>query len=170
MASRSERLLLWCAATDSTFEPATVYVGEREVAVLAGKCIHCRRKLAVDLEGRPISHETVEHIVPRTHGGTDAVENLAIACTRCNQGKGSRLDHRRWDDPTLQGVIATLQRRRRARLRAALPGLDLPSRPGADGAESSRGASGEPSGELSGGTSGDASSGPRAKRGRKRRR
>lgn len=44
----------------------------------------------VDLNGDPISRATLEHIIPRTHGGTDALENLGLACARCNQGKGSR--------------------------------------------------------------------------------
>ena len=126
MSNRTQRLLLWCAATDSTFELARV--GTR--TVLAGKCIHCKRKLAVDLDGVPQSHETVEHIIPRTHGGTDALENLAIACSRCNQGKGSRLDPRRWEDEALQRVIRTLQERRAARMRPPLEGLSLPPHPG----------------------------------------
>lgn len=126
MSNRTQRLLLWCAATDSSFELARV--GAR--TVLAGKCIHCKRKLAVDLDGVPQSHETVEHIIPRTHGGTDALENLAIACSRCNQGKGSRLDPRRWEDEALQRVISTLQARRAARMRAPLEGLSLPPHPG----------------------------------------
>jgi hypothetical protein len=116
---------LWCAATDSTF--ALAKLGDRRV--LAGKCIHCRRKLAVELDGRPVSHESVEHIVPKTHGGTDAVENLAVACSRCNQSKGARLDRRAWDDPDLQRVIATLQTRRARRMRPPPPGLELPARP-----------------------------------------
>jgi hypothetical protein len=126
VGNRTQRLLLWCAATDSTF--ALARVGDR--AVLAGKCIHCKRKLAVDLAGNPLSHETVEHIVPRTHGGTDAIENLAIACSRCNQGKGARLDPRAWDDETLQRVISTLRDRRAARMRPPLDGLELPPQPG----------------------------------------
>jgi hypothetical protein len=126
MANRTRRLLLWCAATDSSFELARV--GDR--TVLAGKCIHCKRKLAVDLDGNPQSHETVEHIIPRTHGGSDAIDNLAIACSRCNQGKGSRLDARSWDDEALQRVIATLQARRAARMRPPLEGLALPPQPG----------------------------------------
>lgn len=125
MGSRATRLLLWCAATDSSF--ALAKLGDRQV--LAGKCIHCRRKLAVELDGRPVSHESVEHIVPKTHGGTDAVENLAVACSRCNQSKGARLDRRAWDDPDLQRVIATLQARRARRMRPPPPGLDLPARP-----------------------------------------
>jgi hypothetical protein len=115
-------LLLWCAATDATFVLARV--GDR--TVLAGRCIHCKRKLAIDLDGNPLGQETVEHIIPRTHGGTDALENLAIACSRCNQGKGARLDPRRWDDETLQRVISSLQARRAERMRPPLDGLALP--------------------------------------------
>jgi len=122
VGQRTKRLLLWCAATDATFELARV--GDR--TVLAGRCIHCKRKLAVDLEGNPLGQETVEHIIPRTHGGTDAIENLAIACSRCNQGKGARLDPRRWEDETLQRVIAGLQARRAERMRPPLEGLALP--------------------------------------------
>ena len=128
MGNRTHRLLLWCAATDSTFERARV--GTR--VVLSGKCIHCKRKLAVDLSGAPLGHETVEHIIPRTHGGTDAIENLAIACSRCNHGKGVRLDPRKWQDETLQRVVATLQARRATRMRPPLEGLDLPPQPGVE--------------------------------------
>ena len=128
MSNRTQRLLLWCAATDSTFVLARV--GDR--SVLAGKCIHCKRKLAIALDGRPLGRETVEHIIPRTHGGTDAIENLAIACSRCNQGKGARLDPRPWHDEGLQRVITTLQARRAERMRPPLPGLSMPPQPGLD--------------------------------------
>ncbi len=33
----------------------------------------------------------VDHIVSRKHGGSDAVENLALACTPCNRSKGTDL-------------------------------------------------------------------------------
>jgi hypothetical protein len=122
MSARTRKLLLWCAATDSTF--ALARVGER--SVLAGKCIHCNRKLALELDGRPLGRETLEHIVPRHHGGSNALDNLAIACATCNQGKGVRHDPQRWQDEGLQRVIATLQARRLARLREPLEGLDLP--------------------------------------------
>ncbi|HVH97696.1 MAG TPA: hypothetical protein VM869_03260, partial [Enhygromyxa sp.] len=44
------------------------------------------------------------------------------AITRCNQGKGARLDPRRWEDETLQRVIAGLQARRAERMRPPLEG------------------------------------------------
>ena len=123
---RARRLLLWCAATDRSFELAE----QNGDAVLCGKCIHCNARHVLALDGTPRTRATVEHIVPRNHGGTDELGNLAIACARCNFGKGHRLDARRWDDPTLQRVVATLQARRAERMRPPLPGLDLPPVPG----------------------------------------
>lgn len=121
-SSRARRLLLWCAATDRSFERAEL----GGASVLTGKCIHCGARHTIGLDGRPRTRATVEHIVPRNHGGTDALDNLAIACARCNFGKGHRLDVRRLDDPTLQRVVAMLQARRAERMRPPLPGLDLP--------------------------------------------
>ncbi|WP_292485787.1 RNA-guided endonuclease IscB, partial [Methanohalobium sp.] len=43
-------------------------------------CVYCGRQ-DVQLE--------VEHIVPRSQGGSDRVSNLAIACHDCNQNKGN---------------------------------------------------------------------------------
>jgi 5-methylcytosine-specific restriction endonuclease McrA len=112
--SRTRRLLLSAAESDNTFV-RTVLRG-REYWV--GRCIHCQSKVSVPLTADEPASATLEHIVPRNHGGTDHPENLAVACARCNQGKGKRLDHRRKDDPTLQRVIAALRERRRERLRA----------------------------------------------------
>ncbi len=114
MGTSHRRLILACVATDRTFRlqrPA------RGGPCWVGKCIHCRAKLTVEADGGAGPEVTVEHIVPRTHGGTDALENLALACARCNAQKGHRLDHRPWHDPTLQQVIATLRERREARWR-----------------------------------------------------
>src|SRR5215472_4475410 len=33
----------------------------------------------------------IEHVVARQHGGTDSIENLALACHRCNLRKGPNL-------------------------------------------------------------------------------
>jgi hypothetical protein len=33
----------------------------------------------------------IEHILPRQHGGSDAAENLALACPECNRRKGPNL-------------------------------------------------------------------------------
>ncbi|MEM7434951.1 MAG: HNH endonuclease [Myxococcota bacterium] len=112
-AKRRNRLLLAVAATDATFEQKA----HRGQTVFEGRCIHCQRKLVLAEDGTPHNQATLEHIVPKNHGGSDAIENLAIACARCNAEKGLRHDHKRPDDPKLRAVIERLQERRRARLR-----------------------------------------------------
>lgn len=112
--SRHQALVLQIVATDRTFER----VAWRGRDLWAGKCIHCNTHLYVGLDGRPVSRATIEHIVPKNHGGTDALANLALACARCNQGKGSRLDSLPMSDPRLVAVIETLQERRQKRWRA----------------------------------------------------
>jgi len=34
-----------------------------------------------------------DHVFPRSRGGSNALENLTTACSRCNQSKGARLLH-----------------------------------------------------------------------------
>jgi hypothetical protein len=53
----------------------------------------------------------IEHIVARKHGGSNAMENLALACHRCNLHKGSNLSG---IDPDT-GEIAALFHPRRDR-------------------------------------------------------
>ena len=132
-SARRHAQLLWCAATDRTFERAELK-GEE---VLAGKCIHCNCVVCVDLDGTRRLRATVEHIVPRTHGGSDTLENLAIACGRCNGAKGIRHDPSPWGDPKLMAMIERLQERKRKRLREPLVGLTLPplDAPGGDAEE-----------------------------------
>lgn len=36
---------------------------------------------------------TVDHVIPRSRGGTDAWENLRPACLACNARKGAKLPH-----------------------------------------------------------------------------
>lgn len=113
-SSRQRARILAIVATDRTFERVPARDGE----VWVGKCLHCNAHLTVALDGTPISRATIEHIVPRARGGGEALENLALACARCNHEKGVRHDHRggpraleieqrllakrgqRWRDPT----------------------------------------------------------------------
>ena len=112
MSQNHRDLMLLCAAYDRTFR----YSGGRHGTWL-GKCIHCRRKLGLEADGKPHGGTTLEHIVPRTHGGTNAPENLAIACGRCNAQKGRKLDVLPVHDHRLVSVIQTLRERRANRLR-----------------------------------------------------
>jgi hypothetical protein len=145
-AGRTRRVLLWLAATDDTFTRGRLQGRD----VLVGKCIHCNRRQTIACDGEPLSRATIEHIVPRNHGGRDTVDNLAIACAACNIGKGHRLDLRALSDPTLQRVIATLQERRRERRREPPQWLDLPPWPGDQEDDGGPRADDEPTADRSG--------------------
>jgi 5-methylcytosine-specific restriction endonuclease McrA len=114
MRAARRKLILAIVATDATFERAEI----RGEPAWVGKCIHCRSHVVIGLDGEPIQRATIEHIVPLTHGGTDALENVALACARCNALKGVRHDTRRANDPKLQALIARLQEQRHRRWRA----------------------------------------------------
>lgn len=37
---------------------------------------------------------TIDHVLPRSRGGTDDVENLALACRNCNERRSNRTEYR----------------------------------------------------------------------------
>jgi len=113
VSAKKRRQILEIVATDSTFA-RTRY---RDEEAFIGKCIHCGATLVVSLNGEPVSSATIEHIMPRTHGGTDDLANLALACARCNAQKGVRHDTRRKNDPKLLEIVERLLARRRERWR-----------------------------------------------------
>ena len=39
----------------------------------------------------PLAALHIEHIIPKAHGGTDELDNLALACIDCNLHKGTNL-------------------------------------------------------------------------------
>ena len=45
------------------------------------KCVYCK------CEGIPLQ---IEHLIPKSRGGSNRVSNLAIACEKCNQKKGDQ--------------------------------------------------------------------------------
>jgi len=59
-----------------------------------GQCFYCQQLMLLpDPEhGRnplPPNRITREHLIPRTHGGTDDPDNVVGACSSCNQERGS---------------------------------------------------------------------------------
>ena len=52
---------------------------------------HCCEYCHLHQEDSPLAALHVEHIIPRIHGGTDQLENLALACVDCNLHKGTNL-------------------------------------------------------------------------------
>lgn len=95
------------AETDATFM--------RRAGDWIGRCLICGGPLRFDAatgEGA-----TVEHIVPRSLGGTSDLSNLGITHARCNGEKGLHWDggHRRRADPAKYGAMVDRLRRERAR-------------------------------------------------------
>ncbi|MEK6333343.1 MAG: HNH endonuclease [Acidobacteriota bacterium] len=39
----------------------------------------------------PLAVLHIEHVIPKTHGGSDELDNLALACIDCNLHKGTNL-------------------------------------------------------------------------------
>lgn len=115
MSLSKQKQVLAIIATDRTFERSD----HRGREVWLGKCIHCNSHLAVALDGTPISRATIEHIHPRTAGGTDAIENLALACAACNSSKGIGIDRLSPADPKFQQVVERLRAKRAKRWREA---------------------------------------------------
>jgi len=111
-----ERVLA-IVATDRTFAVVDVRGEQRWV----GKCLHCGSRLMVMLDGTLLGTASIEHIVPRHHGGSDEIENLALACASCNHEKGRRHDARRKPSARASAVIDALMARRRARWREIEP-------------------------------------------------
>jgi 5-methylcytosine-specific restriction endonuclease McrA len=50
-------------------------------------CEYCR----LHQDDSPLAALHVEHIIPKSHGGTDDMGNLALACIDCNLHKGTNL-------------------------------------------------------------------------------
>lgn len=56
-----------------------------------GRCFYCM----VDLRG---VQSNIEHVVPRSKGGTNKKSNLVLVCWKCNKNKGSNTPEKRWVD------------------------------------------------------------------------
>jgi 5-methylcytosine-specific restriction endonuclease McrA len=51
------------------------------------RCEYCQKQQ----EESPLITLQIEHIIPRKHGGSDDLDNLALACADCNLRKSSDL-------------------------------------------------------------------------------
>jgi 5-methylcytosine-specific restriction endonuclease McrA len=51
------------------------------------RCEYCH----LHQDDSPLATLHVEHIIPKSHGGRDDVENLGLACIDCNLNKGPNL-------------------------------------------------------------------------------
>lgn len=98
-------------------------------------CLHCQSRVSVAPDGTPLGAATLEHIVPRSWFGRaaaraltlrvahpDDVQNIAVACARCNQQKGRTHDAHGPASERARTVVGQLLDRRAQRYRAASQG------------------------------------------------
>lgn len=69
------------------------------------RCEYC----GLHQDHSPLTTLQVEHANPQKHGGTDAIENLALACIDWNLSKSSNIAGR---DPESSGIIPLFDPRR----------------------------------------------------------
>src|SRR5438477_9964421 len=69
------------------------------------RCEYCQLRQ----EDSPLAVLHVEHIIPRMHGGSDDLDNLALACIDCNLHKGTNLTG---IDPETSQITQLFQPRR----------------------------------------------------------
>lgn len=95
------------------------------------RCLHCRAHLQVAVNGDALGTASLEHVVPQAWFGKRAAaglcarvgddandaRNLAIACARCNHGKGTRHDARGPADARAREVVTALLDARMTRWR-----------------------------------------------------
>ncbi|MCC8625299.1 HNH endonuclease [Xanthomonas vesicatoria] len=128
-----QRLLL-AAHTDAQ---AQLLTGSWET-----RCLHCRRRLHIGIDGEPLGHTTLEHVVPQAWFGRRAAvalcaqvgddpndaRNLALACAGCNHAKGRRHDANGAGDARAVEVVSALLSVRLARWREPTSAPGLPPR------------------------------------------
>lgn len=116
------QLLLNVAATDA--------LASMDEHGWRSRCLHCRTAVGLSITGEPWPGTTLEHIVPRAWFGKtsaralttafaspDDLRNLALACARCNHGKGRRSDVDGPGNSRAREVVAALLAARAMRWR-----------------------------------------------------
>ena len=117
------RARLYKGLNDGTMQIGTMFEDERLKLLGERLCVYC---------GDP-SADTADHLIPRIRGGSDAGENLVLACRSCNSSKGA-MDVMAWHKamqqfPTLEIVrrylkIAILQTKTMGLMAALVDSLD----------------------------------------------
>jgi 5-methylcytosine-specific restriction endonuclease McrA len=64
------------------------------VATYGPVCWLCGGAIDMDAPRRSALGLTIDHVVPRSHGGQDSIENLRPAHYHCNVKRGARPPHR----------------------------------------------------------------------------
>jgi hypothetical protein len=80
------------------------------------RCVYCSRVLARD-------EVTIDHLIPRAHGGTNERDNLATACPECNGNDPDKHVPRRVFKQAEKPITALIRERARVFACGWYPGL-----------------------------------------------
>ncbi len=61
---------------------------ERLFALQKGICAYCGKAMPTE-DVSKFKNPTLDHVIPRSKGGTDAYKNLVVAHARCNWRRGN---------------------------------------------------------------------------------
>ena len=61
------------------------------IVVLGSICCWCRCETLLNVAESHPRRATIEHILPKSKGGTNHVDNLRVACRACNHARGNDL-------------------------------------------------------------------------------
>ena len=59
-----------------------------------GTCHYCKKRSSRFVKLAHPRRATLDHLVPRSQGGFNTIENMVIACRPCNDRKGSLSEER----------------------------------------------------------------------------
>ncbi|MBX7216754.1 MAG: HNH endonuclease [Candidatus Kapabacteria bacterium] len=76
-------------------------LSSRQKELIAGRARYCCEYCHSQERYSPDPF-SIEHIIPKSKGGTDNVNNLAFACQGCNNRK---YNHTKWVDPVSGNVV-----------------------------------------------------------------
>lgn len=60
-------------------------------ALVRERAVNCCEYCQLHQDDSPLVVLHIEHIIPKKHGGSDNIDNLALACIDCNLHKGPNL-------------------------------------------------------------------------------
>lgn len=66
-------------------------MGPQKRAQVRERATNTREYCQLRQEDSPLAALHIEHIIPRIHGGSDELDNLALACVDCNLHDGTNL-------------------------------------------------------------------------------
>lgn len=68
-------------------------IRQKLVELYGSACCWCGQETLDDVKPNAPNKRTIEHLIPVCKGGGKGLQNLRIACYRCNQRKDSALEH-----------------------------------------------------------------------------